>query len=557
MAGLRYVTPEALDRRCRRWLAQTARYRRDRPLPDLSRSALLIVDAQRYFGDATSHAYLPALEVVLPRIVGLAEAFQAAGRPVFATRHVDDPQHPTTMARWWRGSVASDEQAELLPAIAALTPDRVWDKASYSAFEGTDLAAALQASGCASVVVVGVATHLCCETTARQAFVLGFDVVVVADGCASFDEDLHLGALRGLAHGVAVVAASEELHQSLAGQPGAAEQAPLAEPSSDAPLDAPLDDPVDGLLDLAIVGAGPAGLAAALQARRSDLSVCLFDPGPPGGWARTAEHVENYPGFPGGIDGARLLDRFVAQLELHGAPPRQERRVEAIDQGDEGLWLELDDGTRRRARAVVVATGTEARKLDDDLTPQLGSLAVTRVDALPPKLEGWRVLIVGGGEAAIDQALAARSRGATVQVIARGSFRALPLLLAQAKEQGVALKEQTWIAERLGDAEDRPAQLMLGGQDGVWLTSVDAVVICVGKQPSWPRLPAELAPSVGAVPDTNHAGCTAIPGLYLAGDVRRGRYRQIAIAVGDGIAAAMHAASYLRAEEPWPRREKV
>lgn len=324
MAGLRYVTPEALERRCRRWMAQIARYRRDRPLPELSQAALLIVDVQGYFGDAASHAYLPALDAVLPRIVELATAFRAAGRPIFATQHVDDPAQPTAMTRWWRGSVETEQQAELLPAIAALSPDRIWVKQSYSAFEGTDLVEALRATSCQSLVVVGVATHLCCETTARQAFVDGFDVVVVADGCASFDEDLHVGALRGLAHGVAVVAEGRELLRALAGAKASAkgEAAPLAPVEDEASI--PLGDHPERPLDLAIIGAGPAGLAAALQARRSDLRASLFDPDPWGGWARTAEHVENYPGFPGGIDGGQLLDRFVAQLGSMAPPPARD-----------------------------------------------------------------------------------------------------------------------------------------------------------------------------------------------------------------------------------------
>lgn len=537
MGGLRYVTSASLPSRCASWLAELGSHRRARPLPELDTAALLLVDLQRYFGDPASHAFLPALDAVLPNCLRLAQSFRAAGRPVLATQHLDE--RDSSMTRWWNGRILpNDLMADLMPEVRELdTP--VIAKDSYSAFQGTALERRLRDAGCETVVIAGVATHLCCETTARHAFVLGFDVVVVADGCASFDEELHLGSLRGLAHGVAVVSDTAGVGAGLGSEPRGRQgiqQRELADREA----------PNEGRSQLAIVGGGPAGIAAAVQALRSDVDLTLFEPGPLGGWARTADHIENYPGFPGGISGRRLIERFTAQLSAYALEPVT-RRVEAISRDHETLTLTLDDGSQHRASTVIVATGTEGRD-----HPQIEG-AVERADALPRRLKGKKIALVGGGEAAVDQALNVRRRGAEqVTVLARGSFRALPLLLDQARQLAIELwTESVLIAARPGvlgvEREGRQVEL-----------PVDHVVVCTGKVPRLPALPTNLGrvppTNLGRVPRTDLVGCTAVPGLYVVGDARRGRYRQVAIACGDGVAAAMHAADYLRGAA-WPDLE--
>jgi len=527
MAGVPYVSSATLGEQTARWLAAVAPWSRSRPLPALDRAALLVLDMQRYFAEPASHAYLPALSAVLPSAVRLAEAFRAAGRPVVLTRHgAADGDDPGMMGRWWRDQLRrGEERAALVAPLADWPADRVLDKSCYSAFRDTDLQGWLARRGCDAVVIAGVMTHLCCETTAREAFMLGLAPVLVADACASQDEELHLGALRGLAHGFAVVTGVDAVLGAL----------DRAEPAR-----RPAPRPVPTTVPLAVVGAGPAGLAAAIQARRAGAELCLLDPdGYDGAQARAASWIENYPGFPGGIDGARLMDRFVAQAREHGLEPVRERvlAVHRSSAPDGGLTLELAGGRRLIARAVIVATGAVPRTLQLEL-PE-GAPVAYRADALA-RVRGQRLLVLGGGEAALDQALRLRRLGAArVDVAFRAAApRALDLLVRRARAQGITLRPRAHLA-RLGQGSDGWVA-GLDGADPVTL-DVDAVVVCIGKLGAGPepRLPGEASV-------VDRLGRTPLPGLYRIGDCCRGRYRQVAVAVGDGVAAAMHATSYLQ-----------
>lgn len=240
------------------------------------------------------------------------------------------------------------------------------------------------------------------------------------------------------------------------------------------------------------------------------------------------------------------MDRFVAQAGLVGLVVQQGRVVE-VRQGEAGLEVVLDQGRTLAAGAVMVATGTAPRALEAVADPRV----VYRVDALARSLAGQRVLVVGGGEAALDQALLALRRGAArVTVAFRGARpRAMELLVRRCRERGVVLAPETRL-EALEPADSTSGRAIAvtscGGQRGE--LSVDAVVVCVGKDPALPRLPA----AVGHPAEVDRLGRTEVAGLYLLGDACRGRLRQVSIAVGDGVAAAMHAASYLRtARQPW------
>ena len=535
MPGSRYVTAQTLPERSAAWLAAVTPWSRGRALPGLDGAALLVLDVQRFFADPASHAYLPALEAVLPNVLALVEAFAAAGRPVVYTRHGSAPGSQGMMQRWWGDDLQRGQPRWQLVDELARPPDLLLDKDRYSAFTGTELEAWLRARACHTVVVCGVMTHLCCETTARHAFIKDLAPVMVADACASRDEDLHLGALRGLAHGFAVIATTAEIVRSgLTTEHTEDTEAGEGEGECRS---------IDLSCDLAIVGAGPAGLAAAIQATRAGLDVALLDPGPAGGAAHTADNVENYPGFPGGISGRALMERFVAQAAQIGVGPLP-LEVAGVLREQQALTLELAGRRGRvRARAAILATGTSPRGLP---LPGLQARAVSRVDALPRTLNGQRVLVVGGGEAALDQALLARRRGAEVRVAVRGARpRAMELLVRRCRQRGIQLDLEANLVNVLGgEGEPLVVELNKGGER--LEVETDAVVVCIGKDPRLPALPHGADPAAA-----DRLGRTTVEGLYVVGDAGRGVYRQISIAVGDGVAAAMHAVAYIGNRIPW------
>ena len=203
--------------KARGWLEAVRRYRspsrEKRVTLSPTESALLVIDLQRYFLDEDSHACVPMGRSVLENISKLTDSFRANGRPVIYTRHALLDEEPAgIMDRWWSDVLrVSDPLSEIAPEIAPEPNDQVLRKTRYSAFVGTDLDSALRANGVRSVVITGVMTHLCCESTARDAFMRDFEVYFVVDGTASSDEELHLSSLRTLTDGFAVPVTTKEV----------------------------------------------------------------------------------------------------------------------------------------------------------------------------------------------------------------------------------------------------------------------------------------------------------------------------------------------------------
>jgi nicotinamidase-related amidase len=181
-----------------------------------ARAALLVIDMQDYFLNPASHAFLPAAPAIVPQLNALIAAFRARQRPVLFTRHENTPRDAGQMASWWRELPAPDQPLAALHAGLALEDGPVMVKTQYDAFHRTGLAARLRRAGADQLAIAGVATHLCCESTARAAFVRGFAVFVAVDGTATWNRELHLASLRALAHACAVPLLARDLLAALA-----------------------------------------------------------------------------------------------------------------------------------------------------------------------------------------------------------------------------------------------------------------------------------------------------------------------------------------------------
>jgi isochorismate hydrolase len=204
-----YVTLRNLASKTRRWGFSVRPYLRPfraEAFPFCpTNAALILVDAQKYFFDLESPAFLPAAPAILDNLAALKKAFSNRGCPVVWTRQASSSKdQPGMMARWWKSTLLEgDPLAEIVDHLRPDQQDLIVTKSRYSAFSGTDLEARLRSAGIERVVVAGVLTHLCCETTARDAFQRDFEVFIVSDATASRTEDLHLGSLKSLADGFA------------------------------------------------------------------------------------------------------------------------------------------------------------------------------------------------------------------------------------------------------------------------------------------------------------------------------------------------------------------
>lgn len=207
-----YLTPETIEIRGRALLSEFSGLQPAR-LPDFDfhRSALLVLDMQRVFLDPSSHAYIPSAPAVFPRIRALAEAYEIRNRPAIFTRHVNTQEDAGPMAKWWRTGIAPEDPLSALIPELDRPSDRVILKSRYDAFFRTPLEEMLRGGGVEQVVICGVMTHLCCETTARSAFMRGFDVFFTVDGTATYTETFHRASLLNLAHGFAVMTLVEKI----------------------------------------------------------------------------------------------------------------------------------------------------------------------------------------------------------------------------------------------------------------------------------------------------------------------------------------------------------
>jgi len=171
---------------------------------DVEHSAILIIDMQNYFLDPSSHAFVESGRAILPNILDLVGHFRGHGRPVIFTYFAVQEGEDDPILRWWGESVPDGSAESLLTSeLVPQEGELLLRKSSYSSFQGTELEEYLRKKEVQSLVVTGVLTNLCCETAAREAFCLGFDVFVPADALATYTEEMHLLSLQNLSYGFA------------------------------------------------------------------------------------------------------------------------------------------------------------------------------------------------------------------------------------------------------------------------------------------------------------------------------------------------------------------
>jgi len=294
--------------------------------------------------------------------------------------------------------------------------------------------------------------------------------------------------------------------------------------------------------DLVIVGAGPAGCAAAIQATRLGRKPVLIDArGEPGGLLRNAFLVENYPGLEEPLPGRELVRRLAAQLRSFDIRVTQDKAM-MLHHNERAKRFIIFGEKELEARAVIVAVGTYSREVEIDGEKELsGTLLFDEV--LPALgLKPARAAVIGGGEAALDYALSLAAAGARVDVLARsGVVKACERLVERVRQESrIRIDCESIVC----------AMRKVGGAVQVDFVACrprvyDVCVVAVGRRSRASRF-------LGTLPEDiigNGSVKTNIPGLFLAGDARLGSLGQAGIAVGDGLECAMEAHRYLAQRE--------
>ncbi|MGB7052914.1 MAG: FAD-dependent oxidoreductase [Acidimicrobiales bacterium] len=322
-----------------------------------------------------------------------------------------------------------------------------------------------------------------------------------------------------------------------------------------------VSEPLLSEYDLTIVGAGPAGLAAAVYAASEGLRAVAIEAVAPGGQAGTTSMIENYLGFPQGISGSELATRATAQAKRFGAEVLLARRLVDVTRDGPGYVAHLSDGTTVRSRAMLVASGVDWRRLE---VPGIDELLGSGVyyGAGPSEAvtcSGCRVAIVGGGNSAGQAVIRFSRYAAQVTLLIRGRSLEASMsqyLIGQLKEVGnVEVRTSTEVVSLESDTHLRALMVSSGGT--VARLPADALFVCIGGVPrtqgaanvglaldgaGYVRTGAELSSSAGALERWPLSRQplpleTSLPGLFAAGDVRSGSIKRCAAAIGEGSMA--------------------
>lgn len=199
------------------WL-ETIDYGKRKYFPlKLALSSLLIIDMQNYFLDKSSHAYIPYSKDILNNVKSLINAYREKKLPIIFTRHaIRSKEDEGIMGKWWKEEIYDGTYfAEIYNELKPLNTETVLRKSRYSAFQKTNLEKILKNLGVDTLIITGVMTNLCCETTAREAFMKDFLVYFVVDATATSTLELHLCSLKTLAHGFAIPILTTEILEEL------------------------------------------------------------------------------------------------------------------------------------------------------------------------------------------------------------------------------------------------------------------------------------------------------------------------------------------------------
>jgi len=302
------------------------------------------------------------------------------------------------------------------------------------------------------------------------------------------------------------------------------------------------------ITDILVIGAGPAGLTAALYAGRSLLKPVVLERMSVGGLVLSTEWIDNYPGFPDGISASDLTDRMRRQAERFGAEFVSDEAL-SLSRGETGFEVTTAEGTLYRAGSVIVATGAVPRALPVKEEAKYRGRGISYCATCDAAFFRDKVVaVVGGGDSAVGEALVL-AKGCSKVIVAHPleSLQAAQVLVEQLR----ALPNVAFVpgaspagVEGEGKVERLRLRLASGGEE---VLEVAAVFVAMDFVPTGELLKGLVETDTQGyvvAPETTESG---IPGLFIAGDVRRKPLKQIVTAAADGAVAAQKAGVYVRA----------
>ncbi len=170
---------------------------------DTNGLALLVLDMQDFFISPESHAFIPSAPELVPVLQTLVAEFDRLELPVIFTKHLNTAENADMMGRWWRDVITRDNPLSEICSAFDTSHAEIIEKPQYDAFYRTSLQSRLEELQINTIVITGVMTNLCCETTARSAFVRGYRVIMPVNGTATVNSELHRSTTVNLAHGFA------------------------------------------------------------------------------------------------------------------------------------------------------------------------------------------------------------------------------------------------------------------------------------------------------------------------------------------------------------------